>query len=803
MDGVLYKHAEVERDIVKRLGKATEQLGLGPEGHQDLFRSHGSTIQGLLSEGHLSGDAVEPFYSGVYDGVNLEALKPDPLLALQLKSLRADDVCVWLATNSPRPFVDRVLQALGLESHLLRIVCPSSENGWVNKPDARFFEMLPRTQAKFFDDSLGHVRAAVAAGLPAVHVRRSDDVMMLVADALMVVPACWRLSKSHYLQAKEVADLRSLSAPVRSELAQQLSTFAGQDISVLDLGAGTLSMLSVILKALPKGSRVKYTAVDRDDELLKQAAAERLESQFQATAHASLPNTWQLPDREVSVTLLPGDAVEVLATLPSQTLVVGCSILDLIDVEALSTALRQHQASALLYFPIHYAGVTVFESPRQADVKLLTADYNRSLECRGQVTKVTDFYDSLGETIATGSSDWVLDSKACPDLFKQLASFMAVNALGFHGHAAVGEAVAALRSPGGLLAEDVVLKVENMDYLGRVPGSATAAPRRLAVEFSAPGEVCLVEEALRAPGEEEVVVKARYSAISAGTERRMLMQGPGTEPLDTTHAFGETAWPFRYGYCLVGSVVQSNCGDLLPGTRVFCFHPHASHAVAPRSAVKKIPDDISDEDAVFLANMETACALSQDAAPLVGESVAVFGAGTVGALTAAVLAHQGYSVTVIDPETDRVATLLQRFPQISCSAGKDFDVCVEVSGSADALGSAIKSCRRGGTVVLGSLYGESPVSLPLGLAFHRSEVSLKASQVSQIPAALSTRWTKERRFDLAWSLIRALRPKEWIGMHLVPITAAPDVYRDLMKQGQVPGPDGPPRQWVFSCQPDA
>ena len=114
-------------------------------------------------------------------------------------------------------------------------------------------------------------------------------------------------------------------------------------------------------------------------------------------------------------------------------------------------------------------------------------------------------------------------------------------------------------------------------------------------------------------------------------------------------------------------------------------------------------EDISDEDAVFLANMETACALSQDAAPLVGESVAVFGAGTVGALTAAVLAHQGYSVTVIDPETDRVATLLQRFPQISCSAGKDFDVCVEVSGSADALGSAIKSCRRGGTVVLGYL----------------------------------------------------------------------------------------------------
>ena len=46
MDGVLYKNAEVENEIVKRLGKATEKLGLGPDAHQELFRSHGSTLRG-------------------------------------------------------------------------------------------------------------------------------------------------------------------------------------------------------------------------------------------------------------------------------------------------------------------------------------------------------------------------------------------------------------------------------------------------------------------------------------------------------------------------------------------------------------------------------------------------------------------------------------------------------------------------------------------------------------------------------------------------------------------------------------
>ena len=46
MDGVLYKNAEVENEIIKRLGKATEKLGLGPDAHQELFRSHGSTLRG-------------------------------------------------------------------------------------------------------------------------------------------------------------------------------------------------------------------------------------------------------------------------------------------------------------------------------------------------------------------------------------------------------------------------------------------------------------------------------------------------------------------------------------------------------------------------------------------------------------------------------------------------------------------------------------------------------------------------------------------------------------------------------------
>jgi len=74
------------------------------------------------------------------------------------------------------------------------------------------------------------------------------------------------------------------------------------------------------------------------------------------------------------------------------------------------------------------------------------------------------------------------------------------------------------------------------------------------------------------------------------------------------------------------------------------------------------------------------------------------------------------------------------------------------------LQTALDLVGLGGRVVLGSLFGEGAVPLRLGMRFHRSGVSLQASQVSLVPPELSTRWTKERRFGLAWDLVRAIRP---------------------------------------------
>jgi threonine dehydrogenase-like Zn-dependent dehydrogenase len=70
--------------------------------------------------------------------------------------------------------------------------------------------------------------------------------------------------------------------------------------------------------------------------------------------------------------------------------------------------------------------------------------------------------------------------------------------------------------------------------------------------------------------------------------------------------------------------------------------PNASTAVlrpsiAAPDALLPLPDDISIDDAVFLANLETAVNLIMDGRPLVGARVVVLGSGNIGLLVTALL----------------------------------------------------------------------------------------------------------------------------------------------------------------------
>jgi threonine dehydrogenase-like Zn-dependent dehydrogenase len=166
---------------------------------------------------------------------------------------------------------------------------------------------------------------------------------------------------------------------------------------------------------------------------------------------------------------------------------------------------------------------------------------------------------------------------------------------------------------------------------------ATTMPDADAQAFwiAEPGRGELRSERLAAPGAGDVLVRALFSGVSRGTEALVLRGDvPPSEHARMRAPFqqGEFPAPVKYGYSNVGVVEQGP--DELRGRNVFCLYPHQTRYVVPASAVHVLPDALPPARAVLAANLETAVNGLWDAAPRIGDRIAIVGAGTVGCLTA-------------------------------------------------------------------------------------------------------------------------------------------------------------------------
>ena len=218
---------------------------------------------------------------------------------------------------------------------------------------------------------------------------------------------------------------------------------------------------------------------------------------------------------------------------------------------------------------------------------------------------------------------------------------------------------------------------------------------------------------------------------------------------------GDFPGPLKYGYSSVG-VVEHGPAELL-GRAVFCLHPHQSRFVVPVDAVHLLPDGVPPGRAVLAAQMETAVNTLWDAAPRIGDRIAVVGAGTLGLLLGWLAARvPGCTVQVIDTQPSRrdlVEPLGAGFALPQAASG-DADLVLHASGQPAGLATALRLAGFESTVVDLSWYGTREVSLPLGEAFHARRLRLQSSQVGQVAAAQRSRWSHGRRMALALSLLR-------------------------------------------------
>jgi 2-desacetyl-2-hydroxyethyl bacteriochlorophyllide A dehydrogenase len=311
--------------------------------------------------------------------------------------------------------------------------------------------------------------------------------------------------------------------------------------------------------------------------------------------------------------------------------------------------------------------------------------------------------------------------------------------------------------------------------------------RARAVHFVAPRRVELREVELPDPSEGRILVATEWSGISSGTELLAYRGEVDPDlPLDETLGAlaGTFAYPFRYGYSAVGRVVRP-AGPFREGQRVFAFHPHQDRFVTDAGDAVAV-DDLDPRAATLYPMVETALQVALDAAPRLGETVVVAGLGAVGILVAALLARTGAVVLGSEPEPSRraaAAAIGVRAVDPDAAAevvaaetgGRGADLVVEASGNPKALAAALSLLAHEGTALVCSWYGTKPVTLPLGAAFHRRRLALRSTQVSTLPAALTARWDRRRRAELAWRLCREL-PLSALATHAFPFERAAEAY---------------------------
>jgi threonine dehydrogenase-like Zn-dependent dehydrogenase len=310
--------------------------------------------------------------------------------------------------------------------------------------------------------------------------------------------------------------------------------------------------------------------------------------------------------------------------------------------------------------------------------------------------------------------------------------------------------------------------------------------KKWSLYFTAPYTAEVSAKPMPEPADDELLVATHMSAISAGTEM-LVFKGlfPDDLPLDESipSIAGRFRYPLKYGYSCVGRVIAAGpqADPQWVGRQVFAFHPHESHFVSRPAALRPLPEDVSPDDALFLASMETAVNLVMDGRPLIGEQAVIWGLGVIGLLTAALLAqHPLGSLIGVDRlgmrrqaarkwGVERVfsGTETEFCSMMSSALANDqgegkADLLYELSGNPEALKGLLPWAGFDGRIVIGSWYGTKKAPIPLGGRFHRDRIRIISSQVSTIHPRLTGRWSKSRRLAAAWRMLKRCQPARLI-----------------------------------------
>jgi len=300
------------------------------------------------------------------------------------------------------------------------------------------------------------------------------------------------------------------------------------------------------------------------------------------------------------------------------------------------------------------------------------------------------------------------------------------------------------------------------------------------------------------PSPNQMLVRVTRSQVSAGSEmngiRAIQNQPDVRRPI---------------GYATVGYVEKLGLGvaDYREGDRVLCFGNHATHCLVSlttdggdwQSQPDRVPDGITDEQAAFGVLGDVALHGVRRGTLQLDESVAVFGAGTVGQLTIQFARISGtYPIVAVDLVPSRLdkarlsgATHVVDASQgnpvegvRAATGGRGAEAVFHCSANPKLLQTTLEAAADRGTIVLsGSAPGTAEIGLQVELL--RRELTIVGNyETGLLEPHPYWRWTRRRNRRATFRLIASGQLKvDHLLTHIVSPARAQEMYRMIAAGG--------------------
>lgn len=295
--------------------------------------------------------------------------------------------------------------------------------------------------------------------------------------------------------------------------------------------------------------------------------------------------------------------------------------------------------------------------------------------------------------------------------------------------------------------------------INEYPALVVRGPNRIRIEERRvprlkPGEVLVRVSHIGICGTDIEIIEGSLGYYRSGMASYPIV--PGHESSGTIVALGPRVADFEEGDRVVVECIQGcgECAECRRDEAIRCRERRevgvigqdgacAAYMVTRARYVHKVPDSVTlaqaalaEPLAVVLKGLRRLGSQPEGDRP---RRCAVVGAGTIGHLTARVLASRGHGVTVFDRQTERLTCLRDAVQTSHEMNGMErFEWLVEATGSQEVLSSLLQNASTGATLLLlGLPYSSQTFNFEQIVAFDRSVIGSVGSSGADFEAALA------------------------------------------------------------------